>query len=134
MKALANLTKYKNALQDCKQIIFKACEDLDLAIELGPSRGIFFNGVDEDGHEPFILERQLDQNNPFNFCKTNQKPYDKVVTACLIVLSFYMEDLVQISSSGNVDDWQEGLELARSVLPKDHLEIPPKINRGEEEL
>jgi hypothetical protein len=42
---------------------------------------ICFNGVEEESHETFVIERvELDS---FNFCKTARKPYDDVVVSVL---------------------------------------------------
>ena len=45
------------------------------------SDGIHFNGIDEDGCEPFILEEFEDE---YNFCKTSQRPYDLPVATILL--------------------------------------------------
>jgi hypothetical protein len=47
---------------------------------------IICNGIDDEAHETFYLNRSLLQNsNMFgqSFCKTARKPYDRVVVLCL---------------------------------------------------
>lgn len=43
---------------------------------------IRFNGVEEDGHETFYMER-----GQGGFCKTARKPYDVIVVAALSMLT-----------------------------------------------
>ena len=45
-------------------------------------RGIRFNGIGQDGHETFILQKE--DVSSFDFCKTARKPYD--LTVCVILL------------------------------------------------
>jgi hypothetical protein len=52
----------------------------------------------------------------FAFCKTAYKPYDLVVTACLIVFKNYFKDNFIVSSDGNDSDWQEAKEICHKVL------------------
>lgn len=42
---------------------------------------IVFNGIGEDGHETFWVDRS---EHGFGFCKTARKPYDEIVVACCI--------------------------------------------------
>ena len=68
-----------------------------------------FNGVGDDGHETFLLERD---NLGFEFCKTAYKPYDVVVVAALSLAKYYFGDDIDISSDGDRNDWNDGVELA----------------------
>ena len=52
--------------------------------------GIWFNGVQDDGHEGFRLSRQ--DHGPFCFCNINRKPYDIVVTCVLLRLRMVAAD------------------------------------------
>ena len=91
---------------------------------------IRFNGVGDDGHETFLLNREdkpaewsSDQENVFNFCKTACKPYDIYVTATLILARFHLgEKNIKISSDGIITDWEAGLSLLNTTLGK-NLEI-----------
>ena len=87
---------------------------------------ICFNGAGEDGHETFIFTRvtkiedwispEDKDNMAFAFCKTARKPYDKYVTACLILAKLYFEEDVEISSDGKISDWKEGLKIVNDIL------------------
>lgn len=77
---------------------------------------IRFNGIGNDGHETFYVTKA--HLNRFNFCKTNQKPYDTTVVALLCFMHHFAPDVWEISSDGMSDDWEEGLKLARTVLPQ----------------
>lgn len=47
--------------------------------------GLHINGARDMAHEDFCMREHFNQNKS-GFCKTARKPYDIVVTACLIVL------------------------------------------------
>ncbi|MBL8822788.1 MAG: DUF3634 family protein [Planctomycetia bacterium] len=87
---------------------------------------ITFNmkGEEDDIGEPFVFPGRTG----FNFCKTNGKDYDAVVTACLlVVLDHFSSDEVAISSDGkmNEEDWGEGIKLYKKVLGRQ-----PKLGKG----
>ena len=71
-----------------------------------------FNGYDADAHETFHWS--LDSSG-FGFTKTARKPYDAVVTACLIHLKDVYGDLVSIGSDGRWSEWQDGARLYRNA-------------------
>lgn len=76
---------------------------------------VVFNGVGEDAHETFVFTRKA--NLDFNFTKTNRKPYDEVVTACLIALGKAYGDKVAISSDGEWEsDWVAGRNLYQMAV------------------
>ena len=87
---------------------------------------IIFNGIGNDAHETMVLVRA---GNGFQFCKTARKPYDRAVTALLILADFHSPNTWTVTSDGEPDDWQEGLELARTVQPDCNLpsEIQPYL-------
>jgi hypothetical protein len=73
------------------------------------------NGVGDDAHEPFVFPGEVG----FNFCKTEYKPYDAVVTACLLIArDHFPQSVLSISSDGSWSDgdWREGIKLYSSVL------------------
>lgn len=75
---------------------------------------IAFNGdgsVDED-HETFYLDKN---DEDFNFCKTNGKPYDLAVCMALFVIKKH-EPSVDISSDGDFDDWRESIEAFDEIF------------------
>jgi hypothetical protein len=75
-----------------------------------------FNGsaIDNNDHETFAILKNWDGS--FCFCKTARKPYDKVVTACLVVLKHFLGDDVKVSSDGNKEEWSEGLKIASNYI------------------
>ena len=90
--------------------------------------GVKVNGSERVGQcEDFILREHFSQNDAFNFCKTGMHPYDTVVTACLIILKHRLGDLVDVSSDGRQDDWNDGLILAQKVLSIKKIQIPDSV-------
>lgn len=77
--------------------------------------GIWFNGIEDDGHETFHLTRV--GSGRFNCCKTALKPYDRVVVAVLCLANFFAPGVWDIDSDGPNYEWQDGLTLARTVEP-----------------
>ena len=75
---------------------------------------IWFNGVGADGHETFVLEKK--GSGGFSFCKTAHKPYDLMVTACLLVYNHYSPDTIELSSDGNNADWEDGVAFVNEIL------------------
>jgi hypothetical protein len=67
---------------------------------------IRFNGVDDDGHETFCIER----NEVGGFCKTARKPYDEIVVASLFALKHVNPDF-SWSSDGDADAHLDGKNL-----------------------
>lgn len=110
------------ALRDCvadmRRLIDARRAMLDLTpstTEVSPERVIEFNGIDEDAHEPFYFPGEVG----FNFCKTQWKPYDAVVVACLLAAAdHFAPDVLEIRSDGiwEEGDWQPGASLYESVL------------------
>lgn len=108
--------------QGVRTIIEKAIAE---GIEIGDGMGeepnkwtvdegrVWFNGVGPDAHETFGV---APTSTGFNFCKTAQKPYDVVVTACLIHMKKIYTDNVAVSSDGNWHDWQDGAALYYRAL------------------
>jgi hypothetical protein len=73
------------------------------------------NGIGDGANEPFVFPGELG----FNFCKTEGKPYDAVVTACLLVAhDHFPTSVLSIDSDGSYSegDWEEGIKLYSSVL------------------
>ncbi len=87
---------------------------------------ICFNGGAGLSHETFLLEK-APKNKEFNFCKTNGKPYDLMVTSMLIVCAGYAEGALKIGSDGEVDDWAQAVKFVSGTLGK-----PTKIMFNEE--
>lgn len=82
----------------------------------GDQEAICFNGDGKMAHETFIIEKKPDELG-FNFCKTNGKPYDLMVTSMLIVVAGYT-DAMLISSDGELEDWEQSVKYVSHVLKK----------------
>lgn len=124
------LTKAVEKLfKGCQDIIQKEYDDSDEP-EVSDQR-IRFNGIGEDSCETFMLSRKyegwttemvdelLDKEEIcryFNFCKTRERPYDKYVTAVLILAKGYLKEEIRISSDGYVSEWQEGIKLINEKM------------------
>ena len=74
---------------------------------------VAFNGLGDNAFEGFVISNHKDKAilDTFSFCKTNQKPYDIVVMACLIAFKRFFTDTCSISSDGGIMEWESGLEL-----------------------
>ena len=97
---------------------------------------IGFNGLGEDSHESFYISRKRrakksweGKGNPSDFCKTDRKPYDLAVTACLAYLSTVIEGAWSVGTDGSGKDWLNGVEAVRRALPKwgNVVDIPRAI-------
>lgn len=79
--------------------------------EVGPIR-IAFNGVGDDSHETYSLDRKkrereaweeadrFERNGAFNCCKTALKPYDAVVVSVMAMVDQVAPGALRISSDG----------------------------------
>ena len=88
---------------------------------------IRFNGIGDDGHEPFYIGSD---STEWHFCKTANKPYDIAVCACLLLAAFYIESF-EFSSDGfsyNADEekfdyleteWVEAIQMLNDYLDYD---------------
>ena len=97
---------------------------------------VSFNGVGDDSHESFAFT--LDANGS-EFCKTNRKPYDALVTACLILADYHFnlmgiaqceQENVEITTDGTYTDWEDGLYQVLSVFSKSRCRIPLPVSKG----
>ena len=101
--------KFKDYSKDCKMV----CEEITKQTGHGlagwngegeprfEDEGILFNGVGDLSHETFGLGPET---SGFNFTKTQRKPYDKHVLACLILAKEYFGDNIKVSSDGDNTD------------------------------
>jgi len=133
--------QFSSFAKDVKALLAKA--DVPLAFEYDQTdkppqidnEVVRFNGHGENGHETFMLTRKTEVSGyssikkmAFAFCKTARKPYDKYVTACLILAKKHFGKDIQVSSDGEMSDWQEGKKLAEQVVGK---EIKFELENGE---
>jgi hypothetical protein len=97
----------KNDLDDSKFIKFKEISsqivelfDIPLDDIIIDDSVVRFNGVGDDAHETFVFSKK----SGFNFCKTQRKPYDDVVCACLLTAVNIFGSDISFSSDGDNDD------------------------------
>ena len=81
----------------------------------------------ELSHETFVIPRVFKGNESttesrsygfFGCCKTARKPYDVMVTACLILYKYHFGKDVEISSDGDPSEWADGWKLIGNCHPK----------------
>lgn len=81
---------------------------------------IRFNGPQDDGHETFLVTREMpeipdwssDKSASFDFCKTARKPYDLAVCLVLLSMSRHAPESVKVSSDGDWDvEWTEARDV-----------------------
>ena len=110
-----------------------------------------FNGVGDDSHETFYIERKIrvpdykGRRKGFGFTKTARKPYDVVVVACLCYLATVTRKSAPdgspiigsethiVSSDGHCSDFLLGLDMARQALPRyaNTLDLPMSLMQAE---
>ena len=121
----SELVKQLLSTEDAKAILALECDKIDKPPKITKTE-IIFNGKGDDGHETFLFLQKdketehVKERSPvlscFNFCKTAQKPYDKYVVACCILAKVIFDKDVRFSSDGDIENLQEGKELAEKVL------------------
>jgi hypothetical protein len=95
-----------------------------------------FNGVGEDSYEAFLWPPDLTQPPEedgfvFDFCKTQWRPYDAVVLACLLAAKGELRDDIRIGSDAEApEEWQAGESLYRATFDRD----PPVTWPGDAEI
>lgn len=86
---------------------------------------VAFNGVADLGYEPLVVERRVEREPVFGletaqrmtgFCKTRARPYDLLVTACLVALRHHLADAFEVRSDGTEAEWAGARRLCRRVL------------------
>lgn len=116
--------RVERAVAEMNRIV-EAKRSLLVVEDAGGPGAIFFNGIGEAAHEPFVFPGKVG----FQFVKTMMKPYDAVVTACLIIArDHFTADELSIKSDGTWDAWRDGRDLYLQVLerqPTNPLEIGP---------
>jgi hypothetical protein len=118
--------KWTSFLPDAMKIISHASQKLDIALAdaLGETKGeatvslsgVSLNGYGEDSHESFVLTAEITK---FDFCKTAQKPYDRVVVAILILATEYFGNDIEVTSDGHRAELLQGYYLFRSSMQRE---------------
>ncbi len=96
--------------------------------------GLSFNGRGPDAHETFAMPESTQGLQPHErfggywaFCKTAHKPYDVIVTAVLAAMEHTAPLCIEVTSDGDVADWQAGLVLARLALDDETVDVPKSV-------
>jgi len=114
-------------IQEFSEIEAKFHEKLDHTTDQKyriDSESIIFNGIGEQGHETFTMNRKnpmeesyTGENEYFDFCKTARKEYDIAVCCALIIAKKYFGDIIKVSSDGEDEDgWDKAKELCQETL------------------
>ena len=116
--------EFAHAAQDCSKMIDAI--GLPLAGFDGSGEPIIsderivFNGGPSAACEPFEIARvEFDRRGRGlvgGFCKTEGLPYDLCVQAVLLILKHYLGDLINVTSDGADEDWEEARSRAHDVL------------------
>jgi len=122
---------YKTALAECRKIIRSS--PVPVASWDGKGKpilrnGFNFNGVGDDQHENFSMSVEPERGpDAWPFCKTERKPYDVVVVACLCILEDRLgRKAFNAESGGDLHEWEEGKALAEKVLNR-KIKIPQGV-------
>ena len=114
-------------IQEFSEIEAKFHEKLDHTTDQKyriDSESIIFNGIGEQGHETFTMNRKnpmeesyTGENEYFDFCKTARKEYDIAVCCALIIAKKHFGDIIRVSSDGqDQDGWGKAKELCQETL------------------
>ena len=122
---------YESAIRDCQKIV-RAWHKVNGGLSgytphttVDSYNGVSFNGSRENGHEPFILRESFKEAlSQDDFCKTDGKPYDIVVRACLLALKRRLGDRFDLSSDcKNKELWQDAEKIMKRVLNVKNFEF-----------
>ena len=83
---------------------------------------ILFNGVGENSHETFVINKEMRRD--FDFCKTQEKPYDLIVMLVLLAIKEVAPAVMKISSDGDWDhEWKSGQEAYKTLFGTEFEEL-----------
>ena len=126
---LSGCFKYKEPVFNSTKVYFNGARSLHRVKKTAPHGDTFWeDGRTEDdmdlSHETFVITRvstpntySKEEQSSFNFCKTAGKPYDLMVTACLLLYKFYFPK-VELSSDGTAEDWKTAVTFIGNVFPE----------------
>jgi len=115
---------WADIVEDC----FDACQSTEVSIiddrdDSDPKftkEHIWFNGINDDGYETFVLEKN--GSDGFAFCKTARKPYDLLVCICLAIYNHHSPTTIDLNSDGFNNDgteepgWVNAKQIVKTVL------------------
>ena len=113
--------EFKKASVDCKKVI--ELLDVSIAGEEGSGPPVYtdeeviFNGIVGADCEPFVFRRvqppRPGRDIVRGYCKTEHLPYDLAVQCCLVVFNHHFGDLIEISTDGSEENWQEAFDICK---------------------
>lgn len=136
-KAIPN-EKWDELKKDVEIILTHIQNELNVKLEsnddnpkLINKNRINFNGDSSQDldYETFYIDKN---NQSFNFCKTQYRPYDLAVCSVLLLLHHHAPDFHDISSDGDFNDWKEAMTLNASVFNKAY-ELPHSISNNDDD-
>jgi hypothetical protein len=74
---------------------------------------IAFTGLEDETCESFVMQRELNRDEAFLFCKTWREPYDLAVCLVLLRMKAIVPDF-EFDSDGNLKTEPEWIEAKRS--------------------
>lgn len=94
-----DIEKFKQFSSICELLI----EEIGVPIDdvMVTESVVRFNGCDVDAHETFYFAVF---RTGLNFCKTNLKPYDKLVCACLYAAKMIFGDSIKVLDFSESED------------------------------
>ena len=115
---------------EAAQDIIKLAKEQGIKLRDSSTKSIVhINGAAPEDYEDLDIDRTM---MGFQFCKTNERPYDVVVVAILCALSDIVGSYyVEVSSDGGPPDWVAGQKLASAALQY-NMELP--MGMREEEI
>ena len=90
---------------------------------------IHFNGVAQDGHEPFLYPPEPGSLE-FHFCKTERGRYDAVVVAVLMAVKHHMKDEVILTTDANPRDSQFSVPFMTAAEALYHSVFPDRSHES----
>tara|TARA_R110000803_G_scaffold177331_1_gene239718 strand:- start:713 stop:1183 length:471 start_codon:yes stop_codon:yes gene_type:complete len=100
---------------------------------------IRFNGIGEQGHETFTMNRinPMEKSHTgdieyFDFCKTAEKEYDIAVCCALIIAKNHFGNIIKVTSDGGFLEWKEANTLCKDILKyKKNFDIDHESDNGD---
>jgi hypothetical protein len=113
--------KFVKFSADCKYICDYITQNFNIKLAGYDGEGdptfsdnyIVFNGKDDLAHETFSIGTEM---TGFQFTKTNLKPYDRHVYACLTLVKKYFQEAIKVSGDGEIDDYPDLGAIIQSLI------------------
>lgn len=135
--------QYQKAILECQKVVLRLAEHnrdtlgsswmsgFTAHCKPGKYGGLGIGPTRAESGELFGMREHFSENKLNDFCKTHRSVYDTAVVACLAILKYRLKDNFSVSSDGDSEDWEAGVELARHVLRR---KVPNPILRTRNKL